>query len=237
MAQRTLLHIPDAPAQAGMYQRFFDEEGLTQKTVLDAIDLTFQRADVFLRDALDVFALKGQFESACKAGCGFCCHTLVSALPPEALYVATYLETGMSENERQELKAEVRKRHEDFRGKDGWARYASRAACPFLDSESWNCRLHVARPTVCRAMHSGSLEACKTAYTNQDPTVPAPTMKAFFDYRDATFSGLSSALSLRGLKMRPVELNAALVTIWDNDDIMDRWLAGEDVFSDARVPA
>jgi len=237
MALKTRLKFPDASAQAGMYQRYFDEEGLTPESVIEAIGFTYQRADVFLRDALDVYASTGQFESACKAGCGYCCHTLVSALPPEALHVANYIETGMAEEDRRDLKAEVRKRHEDFRGKDGWTRYANRAACPFLDSESWNCRLHVARPTVCRAMHSGSLEACKTAFANQDPTVPAPTMKAFFDYRDATFSGLSSALSLRGLKMAPVELNAALVTIWDGDDVMTRWMAGEDVFADARVPA
>lgn len=236
MGTTALLKFPAAPEQAAMYRSFFNEEGLTAETLIDAVNLTYKRADVFLNDALDVFAETKQFQSACKAGCGYCCHTLVSALPPEALYVAQYIDKSLPEAEREALKSEVRKRDEDFRGRDGWARYESRAACPFLDPESWNCRLHVARPAVCRAMHSGSLQACKTAYAERDPSTPTPTMKAFFDYRDAAYAGLTAALTQRGLRMAPVELNAALVTIWDNDDSMDRWLRGEDIFANARVP-
>ena len=236
MAATPLLKFPEAPVQAAMYRRYFDEEGLTAETVLKAVDLTYQRADVFLRDALEVFADSGQFKSACTAGCGYCCHTLVSALPPEALHVAHYIETGVSAEQREAFKNAVRHRHNEFQGRDGFARYESRASCPFLDSESWNCQLHVARPTVCRAMHSGSLASCKKAYEKRDPTVPTVTMKTFFEYRDASYAGISTALHLRGLHVEPVELNAALVTIWDSEeDAMARWLAGDDVFAHARV--
>jgi len=231
MASTPLLRIPDAPTQAAMYQRYFDGEGVTSESVLQAVDLTYQRADVFLRDALEVFAESGEFKSACKAGCGYCCHTLVSVLPPEALHVAHYLETGISTEQRDIFKKAVRERHEEYQGEDGFTRYKNRAACPFLDPESWNCRLHAARPTVCRAMHSGSLASCKKAYAERDPSIPAPTMKSFFSY-----AGLSTPLARRGLQVDPVELNAALVTIWDSEgDAMERWLAGEPIFDDALV--
>ena len=236
MAATPLLNVPEASAQAAMYQRYFDEEGLTAETVLNAVDLTYQRADVFLRDALDVFAESGQFESACTAGCGYCCHTLVSVLPHEALHVAHFIENDISVEEREAFKKAVRESYQRFDGMDGFARYTERAACPFLDPKSWDCRLHVARPTVCRAMHSGSLASCKKAYEKRDPTVPTVSMKMFFEYRDSSYAGISTALNARGLHVKPVELNAALVIIWDSkEDAMSRWLAGEDIFADALV--
>lgn len=236
MAMETLLKVPEASAQAAMYQRFFAEQGLSAETVLQAVDLTYQRTDVFLGDALGLFEEMGLFNSACKAGCGYCCHTLVSALPAEAFHVAHYLETGISAEERDAFKKAVREKHDAFQGKDGFARYENRAACPFLDPESWDCRLHVARPTVCRAMHSGSLASRKKAYSDRDPTVPTVTMKHFFDFRDSSYAGFNTALSQHGLHVEPVELNAALVTIWDSEeDAMTRWLSGEDVFPGARV--
>jgi len=231
MSEQTILRIPDVSSQTNLYERYFCEEGVTEETVMTAISLTYQRTDVFIRDAIDIFSEKKLFESACKAGCGYCCHTQVSVLPPEAFHVAQYIEGAFDAAEQTELKAEVRKRDTDYRGANGAKRYAERAACPFLDGESWNCRLHAGRPTVCRAMHSGSLPACITAYENRDPTAPAPTMKAFFDNRDATYTGLSAALATRGLVMRPVEMNAALVTIWDGGDVMAQWLNGQDVFA------
>lgn len=231
MSEKTMLRVPDARSQTALYERYFNEEGVTADTVLTAISLTYQRTDVFIRDALDTFAEKKLFESACKAGCGYCCHTHVSVLPPEAFHVADYIESAFNAAERDALKAEVRKRDADYRGADGAKRYAERAACPFLDGESWNCRLHAGRPTVCRAMHSGSLPACITAYENRDPDVATPTMRAFFDNRNATYAGLTAVLGQRGIVMRPVEMNAALVSIWDGDDVMADWLKGRDVFA------
>ena len=141
----------------------------------------------------------------------------------------------MSAEDRAAFKKSVRESYAKFEGMDGFARYEKRAACPFLDPNSWDCRLHAARPTVCRAMHSGSLASCKKAYEDRDPAVPTVTMKMFFDHRDANYAGISTALSQRGLAVKPVELNAALVTIWDSDDAMGRWLAGEDIFAHALV--
>ncbi len=237
MSPATHLKVPTPQSQAALYRRYFKEESVTAQSVLEAVGLTYQRADVFLRDALDVYKERGLFQSACKAGCGYCCHTLVSALPPEAFHVARALEEHFDPTERDELKSEIRRRDTSHRGRTGAERYAERAACPFLHPQTWNCRLHAFRPSVCRAMHSGSLPACIAAYDARDPNKPAPTMKAFFDNRDAAYIGLTSALDDYGLVMRPAELNAALVVIWDGEAVFERWLSGEDVFSSARIPA
>lgn len=235
MSQRTVLTVPTAETEAVRFDRFFAEEGVTRASVLEAVDLTCRRTDVFLRDALETFAEEGTFRSACSAGCGYCCHTLVSAIPPEVFYVARHVETAFDPKVREALKARVRSSDATWRGRSGAARYAARAACPFLHPETWLCELHEARPTVCRAMHSGKLAACKAAYAKRDPHEPAPTMKAFFDSRDAHYAAWAHALGRRGLAMKPVELNQALVTVWDGRDVFGRWLGGEDVFAEARV--
>lgn len=100
MSRTTMLRVPDAGSQTTLYARYFDEQGVSEETLLEAVSLTYQRADVFIRDALDTFAERGEFRSACKAGCGYCCHTLVSVIPPEAFHVARYLETSFDPGER-----------------------------------------------------------------------------------------------------------------------------------------
>ena len=235
MSNTTHLNVPTPQSQASLYRRYFQEQGLTAETVLEAVSLTYQRADVFLGDALSLYKELGIFQSACKAGCGYCCHTLVSVLPPEAFHVAHSIEELFEPADRDDLKSKVRHQDTSYRGQNGAERYSERAACPFLDAQSWNCRLHAARPSVCRAMHSGSLPDCIAAYDARDPNISAPTMKAFFDNRNAAYAGISSALTDYNLVMRPAELNAALVEIWDGDALFERWLSGEDVFGNARV--
>ena len=233
-ATATTLATPTPEGMTAMMARFFDESGLTRETVLEAVTLLQRRTEVFNDDALAVFEESGAFRSACGAGCGFCCHTLVSVLPPEAFGVAEHV-AGLDAPAREAFEARVREADRRYRGWNGAQRYAGRAACPFLDPKTWLCGLHEARPLVCRAMHSGDLPACKKAYAARDPEVPTVSMRAFFDNREACHAGWVGALRPRGLQCDPLELNAALVTIWDGEDVMARWLEGEPVFGEARL--
>ncbi len=231
------LIVPTPEGATRMLARYFDEEGLSGETLLNAVDLILQRTDVFLDDALAVTKATNGFESACAAGCGFCCHTLVSVSPPEAFFIARHIETAFEPEARDALKARVIAYAERTAGMDGAQRYIGRQACPFLREGDWFCGLHTARPLVCRAMHSGSLSDCKRAYETRDATVPAPTMAVFFENTKAYISAYVSALRPRGLKVYPVELAGALATIWREPDAMARWLNGDDLFDDVRLEA
>lgn len=229
------LIIPKPETETVRLGRFLDEEGMSQETVLRAVDLIQQRTEVFLDDALAVTEEISGFNSACKAGCGYCCHTLVSVAPPEAFYVARHVEMAFSPEERDAFKARVIEYAERTQGMDGGARYEGREACPFLRPDDWYCGLHKARPLVCRAMHSGSLPACMTAYRNRDSRFPAPTMAVFFKNTQAYISAYVSAFRARGVACYPLELSTALSIIWAEKDVFARWLAGEDVFKSAKV--
>lgn len=229
------LIVPTPETATRLLNRYFDEEGLSGETLLTAVDLILKRTDVFLDDALAVTEATSGFKSACAAGCGFCCHTLVSVSPPEAFYIARHIETAFEPDARDALKARVIAYADRTKGMDGAQRYMGREACPFLRDDDWYCGLHMARPLVCRAMHSGSLPDCKRAYETRDATVPAPTMAVFFENTKAYVSAYISTLRPRGLKIYSVELSGALAAIWREPDAMTRWLAGEDLFNDARL--
>jgi Fe-S-cluster containining protein len=236
MAAQATLNIPTPEGATRLLSRFFDDEGLNGETLLTAVDLILKRTDVFLDDALAVTEETNGFKSACAAGCGFCCHTLVSVSPPEAFYIARHIDTAFEPEAREALKAKVIEYVARTKDMDGAQRYVSREACPFLRPDDWYCGLHMARPLVCRAMHSGSLPACKTAYENRDATVPAPTMAVFFENTKAYMSAYVSTLRPRGLHVYPVELSGALAVIWQTPDALDRWLGGADLFDTARLP-
>jgi len=235
MAAASTLQIPTPESATALLRRYFDEEGLTEATLMRAVDLIQQRSEVFLSDALVETEQAVGFKSACKAGCGFCCHTLVSVSPPEAFFVARHVETAFEPEARETLKQRVIASAERTRGMDGGERYIAREPCPFLRQDDWLCGLHTARPLVCRAMHSGSLAACTKAYENRDATVPAPTMAVFFENTKSYMSAYISTLRPRGLAIYPVEMSSALSIIWSEEDAMGRWLKGEDLFKAARI--
>jgi Fe-S-cluster containining protein len=236
MAAKPALAVPTPESATGLLNRYLNDEGLSAETLMTAVDLILKRTDVFLDDALAVTKEANGFESACAAGCGFCCHTMVSVSPPEAFYIARHIETTFAPDERDALKARVIEYAQRTDGMDGAARYIGREACPFLRPDDWYCGLHTARPLVCRAMHSGSLASCKKAYEARDATVPAPTMAVFFKNTQAYMSAYISALRPRGLSVYPVELSGALSIIWQEPDAMARWLGGEDLFEAVGLP-
>ena len=235
MVAASALQIPTPESATALLSRYLDEEGLNEASLMRAVDLIQQRTEVFLADALVETERAAGFRSACAAGCGFCCHTLVSVSPPEAFYIARHVESAFEPEARAVLKERVMAYAARTRGMDGGARYIAREACPFLREEDWYCGLHTARPLVCRAMHSGSLAACKTAYDTRDATVPTSTMAVFFENTKAYMSAYVSALRPRGVTVYPVELSAALAVIWREEDAMGRWLGGEDLFAPARI--
>jgi len=235
MAAPSTLRIPTPESETALLRRYFDEEGLSEATLMRAVDLIQQRTEVFLSDALAETERVAGFQSACSAGCGFCCHTMVSVSPPEAFFIARHVETAFEPEAREALKARVIASAERTKEMDGAQRYVAREACPFLRDEDWLCGLHTARPLVCRAMHSGSLPACKKAYDERDATVPTNTMAIFFENSKAYMSAYTSALRPRGIQIYPVELSGAVSIIWREENAMERWLNGEDLFASARI--
>jgi len=160
---------------------------------------------------------------------------MVSVVPPEAFFLAHHIETEFDRDTSRAMIDRVIAHDAENRGKSGGERHIGRIACPMLDPDTWLCSVHSARPLTCRAMHSGDLKPCQQAFETRDAYLPAPSHKYFFENTQAYYDAFGACLSERGLIIEPLELNAALATIWTGERVFLRWLKGEDPFFDARA--
>jgi Fe-S-cluster containining protein len=224
---------PEGQRESRRYRDYFNRSGVTEKSVLESVELTHARSNVYFNDLYDWMAGPGNFNIACGAGCGYCCHTMVSLLPPEAFYLAQHIETAFAPDVSKALQQRIVDHDRKNRGLSAVGRYEGHIPCPMLDPDTWFCRVHDARPLTCRSLHSSNKPACVKAYEERDAYIPTESHQLFFENARAYHEAFSASLSDHGIDMQPLELNAALATIWTEGDAMARWLAGEKVFQAA----
>ncbi len=226
---------PDGAREARRYLDYFTRMGVTKKSILESVDLTYQRSNVYFSDLYGWMAETGSFKVACDKGCAFCCHTMVSVLPPEAFFLANHIETAFEADVSKAMKQRVIDHDAKHRGLSGAARHEGHIACSLLDPETWLCSVHGARPLTCRSMHSSDVSPCKQAFDERNAYIPAPSHQLFFDNTQAYYDAFGTALLEHDVDMEPLELNAALATIWNEKNVMNRWIAGEEVFAGAHA--
>lgn len=233
MTQPTPITPPDGNREARRYLDYFNRMGVTRKSVLESVDLTYQRSNVYFGDLYAWMAETGNFRVACDKGCAYCCHTMVSVLPPEAFFLANHIETAFEPDISKAMRQRVIEHDAAHRGLSGAARHEGHIACPMLDPETWLCTVHGARPLTCRSMHSSDKPSCKKAFDERDAYISTPSHQLFFENTQAYYDAFGTALQEHGVEIEPLELNAALATIWTEKNVLNRWIAGEKVFEAA----
>ena len=227
--------VPDGARESQRYADYFRRKGLTKQSILDSVQLTYERSNVYFDTVYDYFEQTGKFDIACKKGCAFCCHTMVSVVPPEAFFLANHIETAFDRETSRKMIDRIIAHDAEHRTKSGAERHVGRIACPMLDPDTWLCTVHKARPLTCRAMHSGDLKPCQVAFETRDAYHGAPSHSMFFANTQAYYDAYGASLTQRGVVIEPLELNAALATIWTGEKVFLRWLRGEDPFYEARA--
>jgi hypothetical protein len=164
---------------------------------------------------------------ACGKGCAHCCHSWVSVIAPEALFVAKQIRKKEGGDFVEKVKAAYR-----ITGDlDSAARTRLAAPCPLLAADL--CSVYQWRPAVCRFAASVSATACQRVLRLLAPeTIPTPARNV--RGRVAYEIAASIALVEAGLPHRYYEFNAALMRALERDDAEAAWLAGEDVFAGVR---
>jgi hypothetical protein len=160
---------------------------------------------------------------ACRKGCAYCCWNWVGATAPEIFLLARTLRR----QEGTELAATIRAAAAPSEGVARVARLAGRHPCAVLENDL--CSAYAARPLVCRATVSTSLDACIVASQGGPDAIPVPSQ--FVALRGGHDQCLWAALTETGLPDTSYELNAALALVIDDPAAEQRWLAGEDVFA------
>jgi Fe-S-cluster containining protein len=169
---------------------------------------------------------------ACKEGCDWCCHLRVGTSVPEAARIAAHLRQTLSPADLQAVRERVARLAEQRRELKMARRTSEPLPCAFLVDH--RCSIYPVRPLTCRGSNSTDARACERFLSRPRQTVipnyaPQHRLAAF------VLDGIRAGASEVGLKGDLLELAGAVRIALEVPDAVTRWLAGEAVFTPARL--
>jgi Fe-S-cluster containining protein len=169
----------------------------------------------------------------CSPGCGYCCHLKVSASVAEVLVIVDFLKNNQMVDLGMEPISSIHATSTPRSGQDdGWW-VENAVPCIFLDTEKFICNIYEVRPFSCRAYHSLDLEQCRNGYSNRAVT-PIPCYSDFKRSREIFSIGFERAMAQMKLQSQQVEVSSTALRFLQQPDLMNKWLAGEQIFPDVR---
>ena len=169
----------------------------------------------------------------CRAGCSACCHLAkIDARAHEIFALAAWITEHFSEENRVALIARAKAHAEAVAGLSLAEHLRTVRACPMLQDAK--CSVHPGRPSVCRIGHSTDVSICERAFENpndlkarggHDPDVKA-SMTAAAD--GSTFAFIEA-----GMDRTTYDLSSALYEALSDPEALNRWIGGEQAFSDS----
>jgi Fe-S-cluster containining protein len=164
---------------------------------------------------------------ACRAGCDTCCHERVAVQAHEVLIVAEHVQKHFSADALEALiaRAADHRRAHAGRGTPEWV--FPRTPCVLLSEGQ--CSVYEARPGICRAHHSHTVEGCKTnlAAGNEEVDVKIPGLRGRMF---AVMLGIDQAVESVGYDEEAYDLGSALHEALTNSFCAFRWSQGKPAF-------
>ncbi|MBX3114780.1 MAG: hypothetical protein KF836_09470 [Fimbriimonadaceae bacterium] len=178
----------------------------------------------------------------CKKGCNYCCAIRVATVPLEVLSLARYLKASLKPEEIIELLTRIDEYMAEWDKSTTEEKILKSRMCPLnLDGL---CVGHPARPSPCMRYHSYSVRQCERAYKSgllpihQQPQ-QLETVRHNAVHLEACNSAFYPPLELTenlNLDSRTIQLVPALRVALTEDDVAERFFAGEKVFDCAYYP-
>jgi Fe-S-cluster containining protein len=166
---------------------------------------------------------------ACQAGCDSCCYNQVELTPPEALLIGHHIAQHFSDSEKDLLLAHMARILEIIMamGQGESAARRREIPCPLLRNRT--CSVYPARPLVCRAMHGLDRERCvRELHTG------SLAGSQYYAHRHeiavSVSAGLREGCKAAGLQSGPLNLTRALNDFFTQENAVERWINGEEVF-------
>lgn len=170
----------------------------------------------------------------CRAGCSHCCHMRVHVTAPESLVLALFIRESFSQAEIDDLRLRLVEADDITRGMTDEEHGKAGISCPLLLDDL--CSAYDARPLECRGYVSMDVEACREASRDYRAWNVPLYFSQYSIFKNAQV-GLLTALVGAGYGFEVLELTAALRIALSTTDVAERWLAGENVFHEAALPA
>lgn len=169
----------------------------------------------------------------CARGCDWCCRQPVEVAISEAVAAARILLADPGDPRRAKA-AEVAAFDVERRA-DG-AEVPIRP-CPFLGPEDGACTIYEARPMACRSYLAPEPERCRLAFAALAEGHTAAEANSYIWPRYLGHAYLAAVCGIAkdaALQSDPVELSAAVAAILAEPGLIERWQAGERVFTPIR---
>jgi Fe-S-cluster containining protein len=168
-------------------------------------------------------------EIDCRAGCSACCHLPVVATIPEAILVAQAVALS-GDAERVAIILETA---EAFAGLGNGPRIQTGRPCAMLSAEK-TCTVYAARPIACRSFMAADAKRCHTALANAlsgtgDDSMEWHIVPQFVGR--AHKAGIRGICKDLGLQDDSVDLVQGVAAILRDPPMIERWAAGERVFT------
>jgi Fe-S-cluster containining protein len=210
---------PDVLAVAEVFRSKLLERN-NDRRATEAATLAHQLAERSLE------AHPSRAQIACRKGCGYCCHTFVAILPPEAFRLANAVRAGRAAGLDA---AAVSARAARLRGLVPEQRMGAKLPCPLLVDGA--CSVYSDRPLVCRQTTSLSLPSCIEEFEGLDRDGRVEVSSTHLAHASNAHLAFLGALAAAGLPIVAYELGAALDLALGDPEAERRWLAGEPVFA------
>lgn len=168
---------------------------------------------------------------ACRQGCAWCCHFLVTTTAPTLFVLARRLRTDLPPSARAPIAALAAAGHDapDPPGApDGLA-----LRCLLLDGSA--CRFYTDRPLTCRAHNAFDAAECEAKYHDMGKIVHGFDLPGRAEA--AMLAAMAEAFEQAGLDPADatIELRTGLHIALSTPDAEQRWLDGERLFAPAHL--
>jgi Fe-S-cluster containining protein len=217
--------------------RSFAERGRTPEGLHASVDAAIALSESFSREIMSR-NIPDLNRIACAQGCAWCCHYQVGVTAPQALHIAAKLKEGAGSRPFAEQVAALKKLDKRTRGLNAARRLRARIGCAFLDEQN-GCTIYAFRPFGCRGANSVDADACKAFVMGNATKAQRESNwlhKVAFEAQRDLQDGFHMGSLENGLRDDRLELTAAILVALDTPDAAERWIAGEDIFKDARIP-
>jgi hypothetical protein len=193
----------------------------------DLIGKAFERAAAIADKAES--AARAKHATACRKGCAWCCHQNVRVSAAEVFHLVHWLRTHLFAMDLEALAAHAQESAARLKGMPQPQRARARIACALLDPATGACRVHEARPLLCRGQLSVSAQTCQRAVESPGENRFDPLLEAV---HGAGLASMSLELEFAFLGGGPVsgELTAMLAVALTDPTAAARWSRGENPF-------
>lgn len=197
------------------------------KQLVAALTQTSRRALEAGTDASPLVVLR-----QCDAGCNACCHNVSADITPlEAIVVAEYLHRVADAATLSRVRSRMLLNTALRANMTPQERLHTRLPCGLL-GDNGLCSVYEARPLVCAGVFSLSRTACEASARHHGPAAPTiPLDRPAKAWTMGVSGGLQRALVDAGLDGNLYELNSIVLCALDTPNAAERWLRGEDLFS------